>query len=146
MTKPAWESASVGKRSRTPTTRAITGRPSTVSAIRPSGPADAAVCGSASTGTGRVSVGCAGRSTPGVPLAEKPTIAALPLVAGPVVADPVVAGPVVADPVVADPVVAAPTPRQAPSGTDRDGPRAGRTVSGPSATRAEACVAAPGFS
>src|SRR5580693_3132425 len=137
MTKPAWESASVGKRSRTPTTRAITGRPSTVSAIRPSGPADAAVCGSASTGTGRVSVGCAGRSTPGVPLAEKPTIAALPLVAGPVVADPVVADPVVA---------AAPTPRQAPSGTDRDGPRAGRTVSGPSATRAEACVAAPGFS
>src|SRR5579863_3302706 len=130
MTKPAWGSASVGKRSRTPTTRAITGRPSTVSAMRPSGPADAAVCGSASTGTGRVSVGCAGRSTPGIPLAEKPTIAALQLAGGPVVAGPVVAGPAVAGSVVA----AAPTPRQAPRGTASDGPRAWNTDSGPSAT------------
>src|SRR5580693_1808683 len=135
MTKPAEPESSVGKRLRTPTTRAITGRPSAVRAIFPFGPADAAVCGSASTGTGSVSVGCAGRSTPGVPLAEKPTIATSPLVAG-----PVVAGPVVADPV----VVAAPTPRQAPRGTDRDGPRAVSTDSGPSATRAVAWVAAPG--
>src|SRR5580693_2795597 len=124
MTKPAESLERVGKRLRTPATRATTGRPSTVRAIRPSGPADAAVCGSASTGTGSVSVGCTGRNTPGVPLAEKPTIAAAPLVGGPVVADSVVA--------------AAPTPRQAPRGTGRDAPRAGRTDSGPSATRAEA--------
>src|SRR5580704_16902172 len=124
MTKPAESLGRVGKRLRTPATRATTGRPSTVRAIRPSGPADAAVCGSARTGTGSVSVGCAGRSTPGVPLAEKPTIATAPLVAGPVVAGSVVA--------------AAPTPRQAPSGTDSDGPRAASTDSGPSATRAEA--------
>ena len=80
MTKPAESPSIVGKRLRTPTTRATTGRPSTVRAIRPSGPADAAVCGSASTGTGSVSVGCAGRNTPGVPVAEKPTIATAPLV------------------------------------------------------------------
>src|SRR5580700_7781359 len=108
MTKPAESLGRVGKRLRTPTTRATAGRPSTVRAIRPSGPADAAVCGSASTGTGTVSVGCAGRSMPGVPLAEKPTTVTAPPVAGPVVAGPVVAGPVVA---------AAPAPRQPPSGT-----------------------------
>src|SRR5215470_15955681 len=119
MTKPTASGSSVGKRLRTPTTRAITGRPSTVRAMRPSGPADAAVAGSVSTGTGNVSVGCAGRTTPGVPRAEKPTIATASLVAGPVVA-------------------AAPTPRQAPSETGSDGcPRAGSTTSGPSATRAE---------
>src|SRR5215467_13703368 len=117
MTKPTESGSSVGKRLRTPTTRAITGRPSTVRAIRPSGPADAAVAGSVSTGTGNVSAGCAGRTTPGVPMAEKPTIATAPA------ADPVVA--------------AAPTPRQAPSETGCDGPRAGSTTSGPSATRAE---------
>src|SRR5215469_9898065 len=118
MTKPAASESSVGKRPSSPTTRAITGRPSTVRAIRPSGPADAAVAGSVSTGTGNVSAGCAGRTTPGVPMAEKPTMATAALVAGPVVA-------------------AAPTPRQAPSETGSDGPRAGSTTSGPSATRAE---------
>src|SRR5580704_9391765 len=118
MTKPAEPESSVGKRLRTPTTRAITGRPSAVRAIFPFGPADAAVCGSTSTGTGSVSVGCAGRSTPGVPMAEKPTTATAPLVAGAVVA-------------------AAPTPRQAPSGTGSDRPLAGSTNSGPSTTRAE---------
>src|SRR3984957_19493944 len=106
MTKPSEPPPTVGKRLRTPTTRATTGRPSTVRAIRPSGPAAAAVCGSVSTGTGCVSVGWAGRSTPGVPRAEKATIAAAPPAAGPVAADPVVADPVAADPVVADPVVA----------------------------------------
>ncbi len=38
-TKPAESAGSVGKRVRTPTTRAVTGRPSTVSAMRPPGPA-----------------------------------------------------------------------------------------------------------
>ena len=50
----------VGKRLSTPTMRACTGRPSTVSAIRPARPAAAAVCGSTSTGTGRASLGCGG--------------------------------------------------------------------------------------
>src|SRR5579859_5232216 len=119
MTKPAEPESTVGKRSRTPTTRAVTGRPSTVRAMSPPGPADAAVCGSTSTGTGCVSVGCAGRSTPGSPMEEKATTATV-------------------SPTVGAAVVAAPTPRQAPSGTDTGGPLAGWTSSGPSETRAVA--------
>src|ERR1700746_3185123 len=118
MRKPAESGESVGKRLRTPTPRAITGRPSTVSARLPPGPAEAAVCGSASTGTGCVSVGCAGRSTPGEPLVAKVTLATAPLPLGA--------------------VVAAPTPRQAASGTlSSDRPLAGIASSGPSVTRVE---------
>src|SRR5262245_25808663 len=118
MTKPAEPGSTVGKRLRTPTTRGITGRPSTVRAISSYGHADASAAASVSSGTGNCAVGCAGRTPPGVPMAEKPTIATASLVAGPVVA-------------------ADPTPRQAPSETGSDGPRAGSTTSGPSATRAE---------
>src|SRR6185437_7420025 len=117
MTNPAEPAGSAGKRRRTPATRPVTGRPSTVRAMRPSGPADAAVAGSVSTGTGEVSAGCAGRTTPGAAEGVKVTVATAPPAAGPAIA-------------------AAPAPRQAPSETDRDGPRAGCTTSGPSATRA----------
>ena len=70
-TKPGASGASVGKRRSTPTTTPVTGRPSTLRAIRPLAVAAAAVAGSVTIGTGRLSLGCAGRTTPGAPLSSK---------------------------------------------------------------------------